>query len=322
MKILTDHDIREKLKWTEVLGVLEQAFKTRHQNPHAFAMPERVGISFNKNSYLTMPCADAEGWFGVKQVSVIPDNPSRNKPSVQAWYTLFDTTGTPALACSATFLTKFRTSAVSAIAAKHLANENAKTLLVVGTGSLAPWMAEAHSQVRAYENILIWGRSTDKAEATATEISSRVKSSVKVVEDLESAVKQADVITVATTSGTPILKGAWLRAEHHLDIVGAFVPEMIEVDADTVKNSSVYVDDLHACKIEAGDLIQAEKQGWSWESVKGDLAKVVAEKIKTNGTTLFKSVGLALEDLVVAKLLVSVNHSHSKDGDIEADKVV
>jgi alanine dehydrogenase len=304
MKILTDQDIREKLKWTDVLQVLEQAFKSRYHNPNAFSMPERVGISFSKNRYLTMPCADAEGWFGVKQVSVIPDNPSRHKPSVQAWYTLFDTTGTPALACSATFLTKFRTSAVSAIAAKYLSKENANTLLVIGTGSLAPWMVEAHSQVRQYENILVWGRDIEKAKTTANEIASRVKSRVAVAEDLESAVARVNVITVATTSRTPILKGAWLKAGQHIDLVGAFVPEMIEVDAEVVKGSSVFIDDLHACKVEAGDLIQAEKHGWSWEHVKGDLAKVVSEKIETKGTTLFKSVGLALEDLVVAKLLV------------------
>jgi alanine dehydrogenase len=304
MNILTDRDIRERLEWSKVLHVLEEAFKHRYQNPNAFAMPERVGISVSNNSFLTMPCADSEGWFGVKQVSVIPDNPQRNKPSVQAWYTLFDTTGTPVLACSATLLTKFRTSAVSAVAANYLAKKDAKTLLVVGTGSLAPWMAEAHTQVRDYETILVWGRNFDKAEATAKDISSRTTKPVKVVTDLESAVQKADVITVATTSRTPILGGAWLRGEQHIDLVGAFVPEMIEVDTDVVKGSSVYVDDLHACKVEAGDLIQAEKHGWVWGNVRGDLAKVVVEKPKRDSVTLFKSVGLALEDLVVAKLLV------------------
>jgi alanine dehydrogenase len=304
MKILSDQDIRNTLQWQDVLGVLEQAFQTRHQNPNAFFMPERVGITFNKNAYLTMPCADSDGWFGVKQVSVIPDNPSRDKPSVQAWYTLFDTTGTPALACSATLLTKFRTSGVSAIAAKYLANENAKTLLVVGTGSLAPWMAEAHAQVREYETILVWGRDTGKAERTVNAVRERLQNNISVVEDLQIAISRADVITVATTSRTPIIKGEWLRDGQHLDLVGAFVPEMIEVDADAVEGSSVFVDDLHACKVEAGDLIQATGQGWSWENVKGDLAKVISEKPERSNVTLFKSVGLALEDLVVAKLLV------------------
>lgn len=304
MQILNDNDIREAVQWSDVLHVLEQAFKVRYQNPNAFTMPERVGINSAQGTYLTMPCADSEGWFGVKQVSVVPANPSRGKPSVQAWYTLFDTTGTPVLACSATLLTKFRTSAVSAIAAKYLASPGATTLLVLGTGSLAPWMAEAHRQVREYTTILVWGRNTEKARATANEIATRLEQPVDIANDLESALQQADVVTVATTSKSPIIKGQWSRSGQHIDLVGAFVPEMMEVDVEAVKGSSIFVDDLQACQAEAGDLIQAAKHGWSWTNVRGDLAAVVSGKVERGDVTLFKSVGLALEDLVVAKLLV------------------
>ena len=222
----------------------------------------------------------------------------------RAWYTLFDPTGTPVLACSATFLTKFRTSAVSAIAAKYLAIPDAATLLVVGTGSLAPWMAEAHAQVRDYKKILVWGRNADKRQKTLESIQQALEIPVEMVEHLEEGMKQADVITVATTSRTPIIQGKFLRAGQHIDIVGAFIPEMIEVDAETVQRADVFVDDLQACKIEAGDLIQAQQAGWSFEQVKADLAKVVSQKVKHGDITLFKSVGLALKDLVVAKLLV------------------
>ena len=168
MRVLTNDDVRA-LAWEDVLTVLEAAFRARATDPEAFKLPERVSISVPRGTYLTMPCADKEGWFGVKQVSVIPDNPSRDKPSVQAWYTLFDPTGTPALACDATLLTRLRTSAVSALAAKHLAREDAKTLLVVGTGSLAPWQAEAHLQVRPYQQVFVWGRDPAKAERTAAD---------------------------------------------------------------------------------------------------------------------------------------------------------
>jgi alanine dehydrogenase len=306
MQILNDNDIREAVQWSDVLHVLEQAFKVRYQNPNTFTMPERVGINSANGTYLTMPCADSEGWFGVKQVSVVPANPSRGKPSVQAWYTLFDPTGTPTLACSATLLTKFRTSAVSAIAARQLALPDATTLLVIGTGSLAPWMAEAHRQVREYTTILVWGRNTEKARATANEIATRLNRLVEIANDLESALQQADVVTVATTSRSPIVKGEWLRSGQHIDLVGAFVPEMMEVDVEAVKGSSIFVDDLQACQAEAGDLIQAAQHGWSWQDVKGDLAAVVSSQIERGDVTLFKSVGLALEDLVVAKLLVSM----------------
>ena len=306
MRLLTDSDIQQ-LSWSDVLDTLERAFKVRARDTEAFILPERVAIHAPQGTYLTMPCADKENWFGVKQVSVIPDNPTRNKPSVQAWYTLFDPSGTPALACDATLLTRFRTSAVSAIAAKYLAPKDAHTLLVIGTGSLAPWMAEAHAQVRDYERILVWGRDLDKARITSEKINSRLGERAEVVKSLEAAAKEADVITLATTARKPILKGAWLRGSQHLDLVGAFIPEMAEVDADAVKNADVFVDDLDACTVEAGDLIQAQAQGWSFEQAYGDLGEVVTEKSgrqTPHRITLFKSVGLALEDLVVAKLVV------------------
>lgn len=309
MHLLSDEQILEKLSWNTVLDTLEQAFKIRASKPKFFKNPERVGISVPKGNYLTMPCADEEGWFGVKQVSVLPDNPNQNLPSIQAWYTLFDPTGTPALGCSATLLTRFRTSAVSAVAAKYLAPQQAKTLLIIGTGSLAPWMAKAHAQVRQYEQILVWGRSHAKAQQTAQEISSSLSINAVVVEDLEAAVQQADVISLATSSKKPILKGAWLKKGQHIDMVGAFIPEMAEADADVIKNADVFVDDLEAAQVEAGDLIQAEAQGWHWSLVYGTLADIVSEEAGRQNpmrTTLFKSVGLALEDLVVAKLLVQI----------------
>lgn len=307
MQLLTENDIL-KLSWAAILQGLETAFKIRSSDPKAFILPERVALSVPMGTYLTMPCADKEGWFGVKQVSVIPSNPGHGKPSVQAWYTLFDPSGTPALACDATLLTRFRTSAVSAIAAKYLAPKEPKTLLVIGTGSLAPWMAEAHAQVRDYEQILIWGRDVAKARATAKDISARLEQEVEVAEGLEVAVKQAGVISLATTARTPILKGAWVQPGQHFDLVGAFIPEMAEVDADTVKKADVFVDDLEACKLEAGDLIQAQAQGWSFERVYGDLGEIVTGQVgrqTPHRITLFKSVGLALEDLVVAKLLAA-----------------
>ncbi len=305
MRILTDNDIRKRLTWQEVLTALEEAFKQKAYQKNFFKNPERVPISVPGGTYLTMPSADEEGWFGVKQVSVLPDNPNRSLPSIHAWYTLFDPTGQPTLACNASLLTKFRTSAVSAVAAKYLAPQQAKTLLIIGTGALAPWMVEAHAQVRDYEKILIWGRSSAKAQRLRDSLPD-IGAELELASDLETAVKQADVISVATTSRQAILKGSWLKPGQHIDLVGAFIPEMAEADAETIKRADVFVDDLKACEVEAGDLIQAEAQGWSWSMVYGSLAELVTEQAGRQNPmriTLFKSVGLALEDLVVAKLL-------------------
>ncbi len=310
MEVLRADEVEKRLSWPEALDALQKAFGARA----AFQLPERVALQVPQGTLLTMPCADREGWFGVKQVSVIFDNPSRGKESVQAWYTLFDPTGTPVLACDATLLTRFRTAAVSALAAKHLAPVGARTLLVVGTGSLAPWLAEAHLQVRTYKTVLVWGRNAERAEATAADLETRFQSleaapQVSVAPDLAAAVAQADVVTVATTAKKSFLKGDWLHTGQHLDLVGAFTPDMAEADADIVKRADVFVDDLEACLNEAGDLIQAQAQGWSFDMVYGDLAALVTGEAGRQGPqrlTLFKSVGLALEDLVVAKLLLNV----------------
>jgi ornithine cyclodeaminase len=299
---LNDEQLQERLGWPQVLSALEQAFRVTE----SFDSPERTVISVGKGVYLTMPCADSEGWFGVKQVSFLPDNPQQGRPSIQAWYTLFDPGGTPSLSCSATLLTRFRTSAVSALAARYLATQDATTLLVVGTGSLAPWMAEAHSQVRTYREVLVWGRDPLKAGATAEAVATRLSARVQVAEDLAAAAAAADVITVATSATDPIVTGAWLTPEKHLDLVGAFTPEMVEADPEAVTKSDVFIDDLDAARTEAGDLLQAADAGWSFEEVRGDLSDLVAGKVaRGNNPTLFKSVGLAFEDLVVARLLLA-----------------
>ena len=291
-----------------MLEALEQAFARRE----AFEMPERVALGApDEGVYLTMPCADSDGWFGVKQVAVVPTNAIRGKPTVQAYYTLFNPEGTPVLGTEATLLTRARTAGVSAVAAKYLAPKDATTLLVVGTGSLAPWMAEAHLQIRQYERVLVWGRRMERAEQMATRLQLRldlsVPSMVQTVRDLPQAVAEADVITVATTSRTPIIQGAWLREGQHLDLVGAFIPEMAEVDPEGIKRARVFVDDRDACRTEAGDLIQAQDHGWSFDAVQGDLPAVVNARVARESQselTLFKSVGLALEDLSVARLLL------------------
>jgi len=314
MRILNDDDVAH-LSWPRVLDALRGAFAERRR----FEVPERVQLQApDGGAWLTMPCADADGWFGVKQVSVLPANPARGRPSVQAWYTLMGPDGAPVLATEAALLTKLRTAAVSAIAADALAPPAATTLLVVGTGALAPWMARAHLQVRAYGRVVVWGRRRERAEAVAAALArelaggvargggSPVLPVVEVADDLEAAVRAADVVTVATTAREPIVRGAWLHAGQHLDLVGAFVHAMREADGEAVRRSLVVVDDRGAARAEAGDLAHAAAEGWRWDEVAGDLADVVAGRLHRDPArpSLFKSVGLAFEDLVVARLLV------------------
>lgn len=308
MQYLDDAQVKARLSWPALIGALEAAFARRAAEPGYFVQPERLLLK-GQGSYLVMPCLDGEGYFGVKQVAVLPHNPARGLPGVQAHYTLFDASGTPALSCSATLLTRLRTAAVSALAAKYLAPAAPETLLVVGTGGLAPVMAEAHCQVRRYRRVLVWGRRRERAQQTAAAIRAALGGlEVVVADDLVAALAEAEVISAATSARAPLIPGAALRPGQHLDLVGAFTPEMAEADAEAVKRADVFVDERAACLQEAGDLIQAQAQGWSWELVEGDLSELVSGRAKRQAPqrlTLFKSVGLALEDLVAAKLLLA-----------------
>ena len=303
---LDDEAVTQALSWPDVLEALRGAFA----HPKRFDAPERVAMDAPQGgAFLTMPCADAEGWFGVKQVAVLPGNAQQGKPGVQAHYTLLDPQGTPVLSCAATLLTRMRTAGVSALAADRLVSDRARTLLVVGTGGLAPWMATAHLQVRAYERILVWGRDPRRAERTAADILARadapLRPAVEPVRDLAEAAHEADVISCATSATEPPLEGGWLRERQHLDLVGAFRPGMAEVDAPAVLGSHVYVDDRVAAMVEAGDLLHARAAGWSFDRVAGDLHELVTGRAEPRaGRTLFKSVGMAFEDLVVARLLL------------------
>lgn len=308
MDLLSDRDVA-RLAWPDVLAALRAAFLDRG----SYQWGERVQLAApDDGAWLTMPCAAADGWFGVKQVSVLPANAAAGRASVQAWYTLMGPSGAAELGVDAGVLTKLRTSAVSALAADVLAAPAARRLLVVGTGALAPWMARAHLQVRPYESIVVWGRRAERAEATAAAIlagheGAEVRPAVGVATELEDAVREADVVSVATTSREALVRGAWLRPGQHVDLVGAFTPAMRESDGEAVRGAQVVVDDRAAARAEAGDLIQAASEGWSWDAVAGDLADVLAGRVvrQDDRPTLFKSVGLALEDLAVARLLAA-----------------
>ena len=313
MRTLAPDEVGQ-LPWEVVLDALEAAFR----EPGRFQSPARVALRAPAHgAYLTMPCADADGWFGLKQVSVRPREPASGVPTVHAWYTLFAPDGRPLLGFDARQLTLLRTAAASALAARHLAAAGARTLLVVGTGALAPWLARAHQQVRAIDTVVVWGRDPRRAERLAAELRTAGElgaadarsggADVLVAHDLEAAVRRADVISCATTAREPLVRGAWLAAGQHLDLVGAFTHEMRETDAAAIEACDVVVDQRAAARAEAGDLLHAAREGWSWEALAGDLHEVVLGSVRRgqDRPTAFKSVGLALEDLVVARLLAA-----------------
>lgn len=246
--------------------------------------------------------------IGVKILSVVPGNAKRGVASVIGAYVLLSgVTGEPLAVLDGTRLTLWRTAGASALAADFLAREDARRLVMVGAGAVCEHLIEAHCAIRPIEEVAIWNRSPDKAAALAEKFAGRAFR-VRAVDDLESAVRAADVVSAGTMSTAPLVRGAWLKPGTHVDLVGGYTPAMREADDETVARARVFVDTREGALSEAGDLIQPIAANvFSEEAVAGDLADLCSGRVggrrNAEEITLFKSVGTALEDLVAARLV-------------------
>lgn len=245
---------------------------------------------------------EAEGHIGVKIVTVSPDNNTIGKPAVMGQYLLLDgRTGEPKAIIDGQRLTQWRTTCASALAASYLAREDASRLLVVGAGALAPFLAKAHSAVRPIEAIRIWNRTPANAEKIAAALRAEGLAA-EAATDLDAELAKADIVSCATISQTPLVKGALLKPGAHVDLVGGFTPQMREADDDAIRRASVFVDTRAGATKEAGDIVQPLASGVLAESdILADLHELARGEKKGRSSadeiTLFKSVGAALEDL-------------------------
>lgn len=246
------------------------------------------------------------GHVGVKIVTVSPDNNQIGKPAVMGLYLLLDgKTGEPKALIDGQRLTQWRTAAASALAARYLAREDAAKLLVIGAGALSPFLARAHSAVRPIKEIAIWNRTKANAEKVVDALK-HDGFDARVAGDLDAELAGADIISSATISTEPLVKGARLKAGAHVDLVGGFTPTMREADDDAIRRARVYVDTRAGATKEAGDIVQPLSSGvLKEESIVADLFELTrGEKSGRKGAdeiTLFKSVGAAIEDLAAAR---------------------
>jgi len=279
-----------------------------------YEVPDRqhyaVGGPLNpKDTLLVMPAWRVGGRLGVKLVTVFPGNTRQGESAVHATYALFDaTTGLPLAVLDGTELTRRRTAAASALAARYLAPPDATRLLMVGTGGLAPHVIESHAAVRPIGSVRVWGRRMEAAETVARGLAGRPYE-VEAVSDLPAAVHWADIISCATLSETPIVHGAWLRPGQHLDLIGSFTPAMREADDAALSRAGIYVDTRMAL-FESGELLHGIASGViSAADVRGELSDLVrgsvAGRRAAEEITLFKSVGCAIEDLAAAELAIA-----------------
>ena len=301
-------EIAARLPRRTLIDRLERAFATDSGTP--VRQRYDLGGDGAGRSLLLMPGWRVNGAIGVKLVTVFADNALRSLPAVHACYVLFDAdTGAPRAILDGNELTLRRTGAASALAAKYLAPPDARRLLMVGTGELAPHLILSHAQVRPLETVRIWGRRPEKAREVVAALGTGLGFALEVCEDLESAVAWADIVSCATLSQTPLIDGRWLHSGQHLDLVGAFRPNMREADDLAIARAALYVDTRAGALSEAGELVQTLAAGVIKPTdIKGELAELVRGQVpgRTDpaAITLFKSVGTAIEDLAAAELAV------------------
>ena len=309
MRVVTAEEVDRALPYPALIEALREAFRAEIETPlrHTHMIPQPGGA---EAKLLLMPAwtTSGERLVGCKLVTVYPDNARVQKPSVYGSYLLLSgETGEPLALMDGTTLTARRTACASALAASYLAREDAAHLVMVGAGALAPELILAHAAVRPIKRVTLWNRTRGNAVKLAFALSLR-GIEPEIADDLEAAVREADIVSCATLSATPLVRGKWLQKGAHLDLVGAYTPKMRESDDDAVKRARVYVDTRAGAPKEGGDIAQPLKSGvLKKEAIRGDLFELCRGKAKGRTAdaqiTLFKSVGSAIEDLAAAMLV-------------------
>ena len=270
-------------------------------------------------SFLLRPAWQRDRQLGVKLATVFPENNAKGLPSVQGTYVLFDgATGSPLACIDGTLLTLYKTAANSALGAAYLARDDCRAMLMVGAGALAPHLIEAHAAVRPIRRVMVWNRTPARAEALAAE-RTRPGLSVSAVRDIEGAAREADVISCATMTIEPLIRGAWLKPGAHLDLVGGFTPQMREADDEAVRRARVFVDTREGTLGEVGDIAAPLASGVIGEAdIEADLTQLArGERDGRRGPdeiTLFKNGGGGNQDLATAQLIAQVIASRASGG--------
>lgn len=314
MLILGRADLQALLAPTDVIDALAAAF--RRLAAGRCSVPPRAVLPVADDAFLLLMPAVARpapgdpdpGGLGLKAVTYYGGNRPRGHPTLYATYLLLDAaTGEPLALLESTVLTALRTGATSALAARYLARPDAGRAVCFGAGVQAGFQLRCLAAVLPLTHVAVVGRDPARAGAFAAQMAQTLGITVEVASDPRRAVREADVVTCATTARTPVVFGADLRAGTHVDAVGAFRPADREVDTAAVKAARVVVDTYAGALEEAGDVLLPIAEG---AIDRGHLAAELAELVtgaragRTSPAeiTLFKSVGFALEDLATARL--------------------
>jgi thiomorpholine-carboxylate dehydrogenase len=292
MMYLNEERVAQLLRWDDLIAAMESALKTFSGG--GVVQPVRDILTIEEDSrYLGVMSAATPDVMGAKIVSFYPANEGTEHPTHNGSILLLDTrTGRPLVAMDARLITEMRTAAVSAAVTKYLMPENTRVLGILGSGVQARSHLEALAHVAAFDEIRVWSRNSEHAGRFASEHGA-------VPTSAQGAVDGADVVVVATSAREPVLDGTWLKPGAHVNSVGANRPNWRELD-DAVMQHAIVVDSREAALKESGDVIASHATIYAEA---GELFAGTVRPPPRSATTVFKSMGLAVEDIVTAKLV-------------------
>ena len=307
MKIITEAQVHAALSYPALIDELHKAYGGEFDMPprQVFMLDDRDD---NTNAFAVLPSWNRE-FIGVKAFTYFPDNPGPEYKSLYSKILLFDREhGEPLALVDGTSVTFWRTAGISGLATRLLSREDSETLLVLGTGNLSTYIIRANASVRPLKRVLVWGRTLANAEKVVAQMAAELPAiRIEVAPDVEAACAEADIIVAATASHEPVVLGDWVRPGTHTDFIGNHHATKRECDTALIQKSRVYADSRVNAFKEAGEILVPISEGvFTEEEIVAELNEMCAgtATLRQNDEeiTLFKSIGMAMSDLVGAGL--------------------
>lgn len=306
--LLGEADVRQLLAMEDTISLMEDALRAFSTGGAVQPVRTAVPVQPHAGFLALMPAyLTAQEALGAKAVTFFPKNAGRGLPTHMAIILLWDhATGELLATLDGRLITEMRTAATSAAATKALAPPEAAALGILGAGVQARSHLEALRLVRPLERVWVWSRTAARARTFAEEMTRHHRIPVQPVATPEEAVRGAQIIVTATSSQTPVLKGEWVAPGTHINAVGAPRPDWREMDSALVARASLFVDSLAGALVESGDVLLAMREGAITEAhIRGEIGEVLAGAVEGRRTpeeiTLFKSLGMAVEDVATAR---------------------
>lgn len=310
-RLLTEQHVHSLLPMSDLIAAMESALAKFSNREVLQPVRTVLTVGPTKAYFGVMPAfVPSPASLGAKLVTVFGENHQKGLPSHLATILLLDPdTGALQAIMDGRYITEARTAAVSAVSARFLAKADASTLAIIGSGVQARSHLEAYQHVRQLKHVRIWSPNERSREQFVDDMSGKVPVPIVAAGSAEAAVRGADLIVLVTSSRTPVIEDAWVDRGAHVVCVGACRPDQQEMPPALVARGRLYVDSKTAAVVEAGDIVMNVKNGLFEENhIRGEIGELVLGRIegRTNDgdITIFKSLGMAVEDVVAADLVL------------------